>query len=93
MKNDEWVELTKIINEYMNEKKWDIIQALNFVKGVFVKTAVYHNVSEEKFILQCEDMKEIFSKMQAKNYQEIVNCDMDNPLVKKFADALKNFRK
>ncbi len=93
MNHEEWLELIKLMNDYMAEKKWDILQALNFMKGTLVKSAVYANVSEKKFILQCEDMKEMFCKMQKKNYEEIVNCDMDNPLVQKFAEALKNSRK
>jgi hypothetical protein len=50
----------------------DQIKILFYImKGVLVKTAVYHNVSEEKFILQCEDMKEIFCEiMLAKNIKE-----------------------
>lgn len=90
--HDEWLELTQIMNDYMIRKEWDVVEALNFIKGVLVKSAVISGVSKRKFDLQCEAMKEMFLEMENKNISEILYCDMENPLVKEFHDTLKKMK-
>ncbi len=87
------IELTGIINDYMISKGWTIVMALDFMLGVLVKSAVMADVRKETFDLQCDNMKEMFTEMQEKNFKEIFDCDLKNPLVKSFYDALKKSRR
>ena len=89
---EEMLELTALMNDYMMKKKWTLVHALNFMVSVLTKSAVMASVKKEIFNLQCDHMKKMFLEMEKNNLEEIFNCDLKNPLIQDFLCALKKSR-
>lgn len=54
---DEWEELTAIINQYMNNKNWTVTEALNYMKGTLIKSSKIFGVKKHMWDKQCDSMK------------------------------------
>ncbi len=59
---DEWEELTRIMNNYMNDKGWNVSEGLNYMKSVLVSSANVWGVKKHIFDKHCDGMKEDFDK-------------------------------
>ncbi len=57
---DEWEELTQIMNDYMGSKDWTIRDALNYMRCVLIKSAKMSGVKKHVWDKQCEAMKNDF---------------------------------
>lgn len=65
-KQKQWEELTSLMNSYMIENEWNATDALNFMKGVLIKTAQVTGVKKHMFDKQCDSMKEDFERWSEK---------------------------